>query len=59
MIQLKLSERNRIIAMSSMANELVIYDFTCVKIIMSTREEGRVHAIEFSKDEKIMAVGGT
>ena len=45
MIQLRLSERNRIIAMSSMANELVIYDFTCVKILMSTREEGRVHAI--------------
>lgn len=26
---------------------------------MSTREEGRVHAIDFHKDEKIMAVGGT
>lgn len=26
---------------------------------MSTREEGRVHSIEFSKDEKVMAIGGT
>ena len=25
---------------------------------MSTREEGRINAIEFSQDEKVMAVGG-
>ena len=25
---------------------------------MSTREEGRINAIEFSHDEKILAVGG-
>lgn len=58
MIQLKLNERNRLIATSSTANELVVYDFTGIKLIMSTREEGRVHSIEFSKDEKIMAAGG-
>lgn len=58
MLQLKLSEKNRLIASSSAANELVVYDFTGIKIIMSTREEGRVNAIEFSNDERIMAVGG-
>ena len=59
MIQLKLNERSRLIATSSATNEFVIYDFTGAKLIMSTREEGRVHAIEFSKDEKTMAVGGS
>jgi len=58
MLQLKLSERNRFIATCSAANELVIQDFTGIKIIMSTREEGRVSAIAFSQDEKYMAVGG-
>ena len=58
MLQLKLSEKNRLIASSSAANELVVYDFTGIKILMSTREEGRVNAIEFSNDERIMAVGG-
>lgn len=58
MLQLRLSEKNRLIATSSAANELVIYDFTGIKIVMSTREEGRIHAIEFSPDEKVMAVGG-
>lgn len=37
MIQLKLSEKNRFIVTSSTANELVIQDFTGIKIIMSTR----------------------
>lgn len=55
---MKLNEKYRIIATSSITNELVIYDFTGIKLVMSTREEGRVQAIEFSKDEKIMAVGG-
>lgn len=50
MLQLKLSEKNRLIASSSAANELVVYDFTGIKILMSTREEGRVNAIEFSYD---------
>ena len=50
MLQLRLSEKSRIIATSSAANELVIYDFTGIKIIMSTREEGRINAIEFSHD---------
>lgn len=45
MIQLKLSEKNRIIATSSLANELVIHDFTGIKIVMSTREDGRLNAI--------------
>lgn len=58
MIQLKLSEKSRFIATSSVANELVIHDFTGIKIVMSTREEGRVYAIAFSVDEKLMAVGG-
>ena len=58
MLQMKLSEKNRFIATSSMANELVINDFTGIKIVMSTREEGRVNAIQFSLDEKVMAVGG-
>jgi WD40 repeat protein len=58
MIQLKLSERSRLIATSSSNNELVIYDFTGIKIVMSTREEGRVNAIAFSQDEKLMAAGG-
>lgn len=55
---MKLTEKNRLIATSSMANELVVYDFTGIKIILSTREEGRLNAIEFSPDERIMAVGG-
>lgn len=38
MIQLRLNEKSRIIATSSVANELVINDYTAVKIIMSTRE---------------------
>ena len=59
MIQLKLSEKNRLIATSSNTNELVIYDFTGIKIVMSTREEGKVNAIAFSNDDKLMAVGGT
>jgi WD40 repeat protein len=37
MIQLKLSEKNRLIATSSTNNELVIYDFSGIKIVMSTR----------------------
>ena len=58
-IQLKLNEKNRIIATSSMTQELVIADFTGIKIVMSTREQGKVESIEFSKDDKIMAVGGS
>ena len=45
MIQLKLNEKSRLIATSSAANELVIYDFTGTKLVMSTREEGLVQAI--------------
>ena len=37
MIQLKISEKNRLIATSSNNNELVIYDFSGIKIVMSTR----------------------
>ena len=37
----------------------MIVDFTGIKIIMSTKEEGKVESIEFNKDEKIMAVGGS
>lgn len=56
---MRLNEKHRLIATSSTANEMVIADFTGIKIIMSTREEGRVQAIEFSKDDKMMALGGT
>ena len=50
MLQLKLSERSRVIATCSMANELVVHDFTGIRIVMSTQEEGRLNAIEFSPD---------
>ena len=58
-VAMKLSEKNRLICTASSANELVVVDFTGINILMSTREEGRVQAIDFSKDEKTLAVGGT
>lgn len=36
-IQLKLNERNRIIATSSVSQDLVIVDYTGIKIILSTK----------------------
>lgn len=37
-LQLKLNEKNRVIATSSATQELVIIDFTGINIVMSTRE---------------------
>ena len=58
-VKLKISNKARIFASSSTANELVVHDITGTNIVMSTREEGRVYAIDFSKDDKLMAVGGS
>jgi len=35
-----------------------VYDFTGIKIILSTRDEGKVHAIAFDEKDKFMAIGG-
>jgi len=45
-------------ATSSSANELVMYDYTGFNVVMSTREEGRINTIDFSHDERTIAVGG-
>lgn len=33
--------------MTSSNSELVVYDFTGIKLILSTRDEGRVNAVAF------------
>ena len=47
---MKLSEKNRMVATSSVANEFVLYDYTGFSVVMSSREEGRINAIDFSHD---------
>jgi hypothetical protein len=47
MLDMKINDKNKIIVMSSANNELVVYDFTGIKMIMSTRDEGKVNAIAF------------
>ena len=44
---MKINDKNKIIVMSSMNNEFVVYDFTGIKMIMSTRDEGKINAIAF------------
>ena len=58
MVDLKINDRNKIIVMSSMNNEFVVYDFTGIKMIMSTRDEGKINAIAFDEKDKYMAIGG-
>lgn len=44
--------------MTSSNSELVVYDFTGIKLILSTRDEGRVNAVAFDEKDRFMAVGG-
>jgi hypothetical protein len=58
MVDLKINDRNKIIVMSSMNNEFLVYDFTGIKMIMSTRDEGKINAIAFDEKDRYMAIGG-
>ena len=37
---------------------MVVYDFTGIKLILSTRDEGKIHAVAFDPYDRFMAVGG-